>query len=71
MPYGYIMGSIFEHSINNLGIPEYLKTAVKTIRKICMEAEEASGNSKELAKQEETLLNNIKNEVVNGSDLNQ
>ena len=71
MPYGYIMGSIFEHSINNLGIPEYLKTAVKTIRKICMEAEEASGNSKELAKQEETLLNNIKNAVVNGSDLNQ
>ena len=71
MSYGYIMGSIFEHSINNLGIPEYLKTAVKTIRKICMEAEEASGNSKELAKQEETLLNNIKNAVVNGSDLNQ
>ena len=46
MPYGYIMGSIFEHSINNLGIPEYLKTAVKTIRKICMEAATASSNNK-------------------------
>ena len=33
------MASIFESAINNLYIPDYVKSAVKSIRKICMEAE--------------------------------